>query len=292
MKHTKLLLTLILAAVATIAAETPAAPALPLYPMISVQGGTFLMGSNEGSFRVSERVHEVRVCSFLLSETEVTQELYTAVMQENPSYFKGPALPVDSVSWLDTILFCNALSLRSGLPPAYTIEGETVTWNRDSMGYRLPTEAEWEYAARGGVKGAVGNRALEKASFAGDPQGDSPGNPREYCWYAPNGASSTHPVKSKLPNQLGLYDMSGNVWEWCWDLFGDYPAEPVDNYAGSSAGRSRIYRGGSYLNQINQLRTTFRIWEAPALRARTMGFRIALDIEDPGCPQAARGRKP
>ncbi|MDR2072280.1 MAG: formylglycine-generating enzyme family protein [Spirochaetaceae bacterium] len=279
MKHIKLLTTLLLTAATTIAAETPGMPAeiAPLR-MISVRGGVFLMGSSESSFRVTERVHEVTVRSFLLSETEVTQELYTAIMKENPSYFKGPNLPVDSVSWLDTILFCNALSVRSGLPPAYTIEGETVIWDRGSKGYRLPTEAEWEYAARGGVNGAVGSTALEKASFAGDPQGDSPGNPREYCWFAPNGASSTHPVKSKLPNQLGLYDMSGNVWEWCWDLFGDYPAEPVDNYAGSSSGKSRIYRGGSYLNQINQLRTTFRIWEVPALRARTMGFRIARDI--------------
>ncbi|MDR2211249.1 MAG: formylglycine-generating enzyme family protein [Spirochaetaceae bacterium] len=273
MKYIKPLIMLLLAGANALAAEPPGMPA-----MISIRGGTFLMGSSENPFKDSERVHEVTVRSFLLSETEVTQELYIEVMKENPSVFKGPNLPVDSVSWMDAILFCNALSLRSGLSPAYTIEGETVIWNQESKGYRLPTEAEWEYAARGGLNGAAGNTPLEKASFAGDPRGDSPGNPQDYCWFAPNGARSTHPVKGKLPNQLGLYDMSGNVWEWCWDLFGNYPAEPVSSYTGSSTGNTRVYRGGSYLNQINQLRTTFRIWEKPALKASTLGFRIARSI--------------
>jgi formylglycine-generating enzyme required for sulfatase activity len=113
----------------------PAFTADPVKPvMVSVKGGTFSMGSNEGAFRTSEKVHEVTVRSFLLSETEITQELYAAVMNENPSFFKGGDLPVDSVSWFEAILFCNALSVRFGLPPAYTIEGENVTWIRESRG--------------------------------------------------------------------------------------------------------------------------------------------------------------
>jgi formylglycine-generating enzyme required for sulfatase activity len=265
MSKIKIVSILLLICSALFAAE-PSKPA-----MISVKGGTFYMGSNEGSFRTTERVHEVTVRPFLLSETEVTQELYTAVMNENPSYFKGNDLPVDSVSWFDAVLFCNALSLRLGLSPAYTIEGENVTWSREARGYRLPTEAEWEFAARGGINGTRGD-PLERSFFAG---GDISANPVDYCWFSPNGARSTHAVKGKLPNQLGLYDMSGNVWEWCWDWYSDYPERPVHDYRGAEAGKVKIYRGGAYLNSINQLRTTFRIWDTPALKYRTLGFRIA-----------------
>jgi formylglycine-generating enzyme required for sulfatase activity len=261
-----LVVALLFSAAAILTAADP--PVKPV--MISVKGGTFFMGSNEGAFRVTERVHETTVRPFLLSETEVTQELYAEVMNQNPSGFKGSQLPVETVSWLDAVLFCNALSLRSGLSPAYTVEGESVTWNRESKGYRLPTEAEWEYAARGGIYGDAG--PLEKAYFAG---GDASAGPQDYCWFSLNGAKTTHPVKSKLPNQLGFYDMSGNVWEWCWDWYADYPEGPVSDYLGAAAGRQRVYRGGAYLNNLNQLRTTFRIWDSPALKFRSLGFRIA-----------------
>jgi formylglycine-generating enzyme required for sulfatase activity len=236
--------------------------------MISVLGGTFFMGSNEN--RVTERVHEVTLRSFLLSETEVTQELYAAVMNENPSFFKGSSLPVDSVSWFDAIQFCNALSIRFGLTPAYTIEGGNVIWNREAKGYRLPTEAEWEFAARGGIYGPWGPQ--DRVFFAG---GDAEANPQDYSWFSSNARSGTRPVKEKLPNQLGLYDMSGNVWEWCWDWAADYPVDPVRDYTGPDAGRHRIYRGGSYLNHLNLLRASFRIWDPPAHTAASRGFRIA-----------------
>ncbi|MDR2700884.1 MAG: formylglycine-generating enzyme family protein [Spirochaetaceae bacterium] len=241
--------------------------------MVSVKGGNFFMGSNEGSFRTTERVHEVTLRPFFISETPVTQELYTAVMSKNPSAFKkGADFPVESVSWFDAVLFCNALSVRTGLSPAYAIEGEKVTWNRESKGFRLPTEAEWEFAARGGLYGAQGG-PLEKAFFAGGNAENSAA--QDYCWYSQNSAKTTHPVKSKLPNQLGLYDMSGNVWEWCWDWHDDYPAGPVTDYAGAATGRKRIYRGGSWYNNLNLLRTTFRISEDPSFKANSLGFRIA-----------------
>jgi len=242
----------------------------PLKPaMISVKGGSFFMGSNEGAFRNNEKVHEVTVSTFLISETPVTQELYMAVMKENPSVFKGSANPVDSVSWFDAVLFCNALSIQVGLSPAYTIEETKISWNREAKGYRLPTEAEWEFAARGGL---LGDRdPLEKAFFAG---GSEENNAADYCWFSLNSGRTTHPVKTKLPNQLGIYDMSGNVWEWCWDWHDDYPANPVPGYAGPDTGKRRIYRGGSYYNNASMQRVTFRISDDPALKASSRGFRI------------------
>jgi len=236
--------------------------------MVSVKGGTFFMGSNEN--RVTERVHEVTIRPFLISDTVITQELYFSVMNENPSYFKGSDYPVDSVSWFDAIRFCNALSVRFGLSPAYVIDGDNVTWLRESKGYRLPTEAEWEFAARGGPYGASGPQ--DKVFFSG---GDASANPQDYCWYSINAKTSPRTVRGKLPNQLGIYDMSGNVWEWCWDWYSDYPTESVVDYTGPAAGKYRIYRGGSYLNNLNQLRVSFRIWDPPAHKAASRGFRIA-----------------
>ena len=236
--------------------------------MISVRGGNFFMGSNEN--RVTERVHEVTIRSFLLSETPVTQWLYNAVMGDNPSVFKDDNNPVDSVSWFDAVQFCNALSALNNLPPAYIIDGENVTWNRASKGYRLPTEAEWEFAARGGINGPSGPQ--DRVYFAG---GDESASPLDFCWFSMNAKTAPHPVREKRPNQLGLYDMSGNVWEWCWDWHADYPTDPVVDYAGPATGKNRIYRGGSYLNNLGQLRASFRIWDSPALKVRSLGFRIA-----------------
>ena len=245
----------------------PARPA-----MVSVRGGAFFMGSNEN--RTTERVHEVTVRSFSISRTPVTQELYAAIMNENPSSFKGNDLPVESVDWFDAIRFCNALSITFGLPPAYIIEGDNVTWIRESRGYRLPTEAEWEFAARGGISGARGPQ--DRTFFAG---GDGTDNTtaQDYSWFSLNARNpaATRPVGGKLPNQLGLYDMSGNVWEWCWNWYADYPGDPVSDYTGPATGRHRVYRGGSYMNNLNQLRTSSRDWAIPVQKARSLGFRIA-----------------
>ncbi|MDR0447686.1 MAG: formylglycine-generating enzyme family protein [Treponema sp.] len=272
MKSNKIIfLLLICFAVHTLLAN-PANPSRPA--MIFVSGGTFFMGSNEN--RSTERVHEVTIRTFFLSETPVTQDLYTAVMNENPSFFKGGELPVDSVTWFDAVRFCNALSIRFGFIPAYTINGENVTWNRESRGYRLPTEAEWEFAARGGPLGPKGPQ--DRVYFAG---GDESANPLEYCWFSQNVRPSTgvrtgtQPVRGKLPNQLDLYDMSGNVWEWCWDWHDVYPIDPVSDYSGPATGKQRIYRGGSYLNSLPQLRSSFRIWSPPVYKAQSLGFRIA-----------------
>jgi len=274
MKHIKAIYILMLLAVLPTVQSAFSIEASLKPSMISVKGGTFFMGSNEGAFRNNEKVHEATVRSFLISETQVTQELYTAVMNQNPSVFRGANHPVDSVTWFDAVLFCNALSVSFGLSPAYTIQGENVTWNRDARGYRLPTEAEWEFAARGGIHGFQG--PLDKAFYAGGSEENF--SPLDYCWFSQNSARTTHPVKSKLPNQLGLYDMSGNVWEWCWDWYDDYPTDPANDYAGPASGRKRVYRGGSFFNNnLNMLRATFRISELPSFKANSLGFRIALN---------------
>jgi formylglycine-generating enzyme required for sulfatase activity len=229
--------------------------------MIRVEGGTFLMGSDEKS---NERPHEVTLSTFFIAETEVTQALWKAVMGNNPSAFRGDTLPVDSVSWLDAVRFCNALSEKEGLVPAYEISGDTVAWNKTANGYRLPTESEWEYAARGGPRGAS-----DRAAYAGGE------NPQELGWYDANSGRASKPVKSKAPNGLGLYDMSGNLWEWCWDYYGEYPREASVNPEGAAASARRVLRGGAWFNPVNLLKVTYRYWNAPGFKVNSAGFRLA-----------------
>jgi formylglycine-generating enzyme required for sulfatase activity len=227
------------------------------------------MGSREEAYTVNERVHEAKVSSFFIAETEVTQALWEAVMGTKPSHFTGDDRPVDSVSWFDAVRFCNALSEKEGLAPAYEISGTVVSWISGARGYRLPTETEWEYAARGGAQSGRSSEAPDRPLYAGGE------NPEPLGWFNANSGKSSHPVKSKAPNELGLYDMSGNLWEWCWDYFGEYPREPVSDPRGAAESTRRVLRGGAWFTPVHLLRVTNRYWNTPSFKANSVGFRLA-----------------
>ena len=182
---------------------------------------------------------------FSILATEVTQELYESVMDKNPSYFKEEKnLPVEQVSWYDAVGFCNRLSKKAGLAPAYSIDGSSVEWNRNANGYRLPTVEEWKYAAKGG----------QEFKYSGSDNLDEVG------WYDKNSEEKTHPVAQKNSNVYGLYDMSGNVWEWCWD------SDP-----GSSKPR---YCGGSWIHRADICVVDYKNWNYASITSYDVGFRI------------------
>jgi formylglycine-generating enzyme required for sulfatase activity len=240
----------------------------PTPNMIFVEGGTFWMGSNEAAYKSTELAYQVEVSSFYISETEITQEVWTSAMGSNPSQFKNPLKPVEMVSWLDAVHFCNALSEKEGLEKAYEISGSRVTCNWEANGYRLPTEAEWEYAARGGSEYAVQEDPLSKAFYAGGQ------NAGDFAWFDANSNKETKSVKTKAPNELGLYDMSGNVWEWCWDWMGAYPKGVTKDPKGLQTGNTKVVRGGAWFTPVNLCRVTYRFWNVQSFKANSVGFRV------------------
>ncbi len=241
----------------------------PLIPrMVYVRGGTFWMGSNEVAYKSTEQTYQAEISSFYISETEVTQETWASVMGTNPSSFRGNSRPVEMVSWLDAIKFCNTLSEKEGLEKVYEISGSQVTCNWLANGYRLPTEAEWEYAARGGDRKVTQEQTLDKAFYSGSE------NVEDVAWFAANSSNETKPVKTKAPNELGLYDMSGNVWEWCWDWMGSYPKGTAKDPRGLETGNIKVLRGGAWFTPVNLCRVTYRFWNAPTFKANSVGFRI------------------
>lgn len=223
--------------------------------MVRVEGGTFTMGSNvtpKGvrlTYALAKPEHRVTVDGYWIGRYEVTQGLWKAVMGENPSKFKGNELPVECVSWEDAQRFVLLLSQMTG------------------RRFRLPTEAEWEYAARGGkVKG-------ESFPFAGcerDVLGD-------FCWYCVNSEGCTHPVGQKSPNSLGLYDMSGNVAEWCQDWVEEYPKEEQTNPRGPKSGENRVLRGGHYGSTSAACTVYDRGWYLPSGKYEFYGLRVVME---------------
>jgi formylglycine-generating enzyme required for sulfatase activity len=236
--------------------------------LVLIPAGEFLMGSpdeDKDAFAEEKPRHRVKITRpFYLGVHEVTQDQYRAVMGQNPSDFKGSDdLPVEQVSWLDAVTFCNALSEREQRTPFYRIDGTEVT-AVGGNGYRLPSEAEWEYACRAG-------------STTSHPFGDDARDLGEHAWYTENSGSKTHPVGRKRPNAWGLYDTLGNVWEWCSDGYdGDfYKQSPIDDPAGPSRATDRVIRGGSWATGPRLLRSAFRYRYVPGYRDFILGFRVA-----------------
>ena len=212
--------------------------------MVYVSGGTFLMGSplSDAERDKDEGPQaEVTVQNFDMSKYEITQAQYKAVMGSNPSSFKGDDLPVDSVSWAEAVEFCRRLSKTTGRE------------------YRLPTEAEWEYACRSGTKGPY------------------PGNIESLMWYDANSGNQTHPVGRKQPNGFGLYDMNGNVWEWCQSKYAPYPYRADDGREDLNSTDARVMRGGSWRSPAKGCRASYRRRVPPD--DRTIGFRIVLPAQ-------------
>ena len=219
------------------------------FTMVFVKGGTFTMGatSEQGDDAESEEepTHRVTLSDYYIGQTEVTQDLWQAVMGSNPSEWKGPDLPVEYVSWNDCQTFISRLNQLTG------------------RRFRLPTEAEWEYAARGGNKSSG-------YKYSGSNDIGS------VAWYDGNSGSKTHPVGQKQANELGIYDMSGNVWEWCQDWYGSYSSSDQTNPQGPSSASYRVIRGGSWFNFARLCWVSFRFNCFPDISAYSLGLRLAL----------------
>ena len=206
--------------------------------LVLIRPGSFMMGSDSGG---EKPVHKVILTqSFYLGKFEVTQEQWQAVMGSNPSNFKGPKLPVENVSWDDCQSFLAELQVKTGRK------------------FMLPTEAQWEYACRAGTTG------------------DYAGNLDAMAWYSENSGNTTHPVGQTRANAWGLYDMHGNVLEWCADRYSDYPSDAVSDPAGPSSGSFRVYRGGSWYDPADFCRSACRNWRIPGGRNYCLGLRLAL----------------
>ena len=240
---------------------------------VRIEAGTFTMGSPEDELGrdVDEPQHEVTLTrDFYIAEMEVTQAQWVSVMGSNPSYFPGcDECPVDKVSWTGAVYYCNALSALEGLSPAYEINAGIVTWDPEAHGYRLPTEAEWEYACRAGTTTAFYNGPIIE-SYCEDPNMD------EIGWYCGNDSNHTEEVGRKPPNPWGLYDMSGNLWEWCWDWKDYYDVGPVVDPTGPDSGTDRVFRGGSWSHYALHCRSASRHQGGVLYKVSTVGFRPAI----------------
>jgi formylglycine-generating enzyme required for sulfatase activity len=267
--------------------------------MVFIQGGTFTMGctaeQQPDCFGDESPAHEVTLTDFYMGKYEVTQEQWESLMGytqaqmrdlANPTWSLfgiGNAYPIYYVSWYDAAVFCNRLSEQQGYTPCYYADAGytlvygksgstwslpntgTVYWKPDVKGYRLPTEAEWEYAARGGNM-SMGYK------YAGSNDLNA------VAWYSANSGFTSHIVGTKAANELGLYDMSGNVFEWCYDWYnsGYYSSSPACAPLGGVGGEGRVFRGGSWYLNARYCRSALRYYDAPTFRYYNIGFRLVL----------------
>ena len=217
--------------------------------LVLIPAGTFLMGSpdsEKGRVPHEGPQHEVTISGpFYMGITEVTQAQYEAVMGTNPSWSRGATTPVTHVSWNDVTEFCKKLSEKTG------------------QSVRPPTEAEWEYACRAGSKTRF---------YSGDADEDL----EDYAWSEANSGGTAHPVGQKQPNAWGLYDIHGNVWEWCADWYGEYPKGPVTDPQGPASGTYRVLRGGCWFTAPSVHRSAVRVLDPPSKRTDIYGFRVVV----------------
>lgn len=261
---------------------------------ISVEGGHFQMGSDDG-YPIEQPVHTVTVGGFSLAKYEVTVSMFREFVEDtgyqtsaekgdggwilagaaweqradanwrNPYFPQTDSHPVTMVSWYDAVEYCNWRSEQEGRTPVYTISEEDVSWDRSADGYRLPTEAEWEFAARGG-------NSSREYQYSGSS------DPDDSAWYKNNSGGETHPVGSQQANELGLHDMSGNVWEWCWDWMADYQSDDQSDPIGPPSGAARVMRGGSWTSLATYLRSGYRTGYFPGNSHAYNGFRVVAPL--------------
>ena len=239
--------------------------------MVLLPAGQFTMG-DDGGEEDERPARTVRVDAFYMDKCEVTQEAYEALMGKNPSKAKAPDKPVEQVSWYNATRYCNMRSLREGLEPCY--DADTLDCDFSASGYRLPTEAEWEYACRAGTG--------TKYSF-----GNGPADLGRYGWFEGNSGNATHPVGRKQANPWGLHDVHGNVAEWCHDAYDDayYGVAPGENPTGPPAGDERVLRGGSWQSSEDVCRSSARYSDAPGFADVCFGY----DAYGFRCVKAATG---
>ena len=268
-------------------AMEPKGPAAVADGFALITGGSFLMGSPESeNWRIDdETLHEVTVSSFYIDPYETTQAEYIRVMGENPSAFSGNDLPVESITWYDAILFANAKSVDAGLTPAYSISDESVEWDRSANGYRLPTEAEWEYACRAGTETPFNTeRSLDAndANFYGHyPYEIEENYFNDFVLEARPGQyrQTTVAVGIFYESRWGLYDMHGNVNEWCWDYYGAYDLENTVDPVGAESGTRHVYRGGGWNDFGKNMRSAYRAAGQSDLRSANLGVRLVRNAD-------------
>ncbi len=230
----------------------------PAIELLAIAAGEFMMGSGQG-FGYEQPLHKVSISTdFQMSKYEITQKIWQLVMNDNPSSVKSANLPVMNITWNDAVEFCNRLSKLYGLDTAYIVKNNKIELSAASTGFRLPTEAEWEYACRAGTK----------SDFPGSGKIDEMG------WYNANSAYNPHPVGTKKANNWGLFDMNGNVWEWCWDWYGSdyYSVSPTTDPQGPATGKRHVLRGGSCSDGATFARSSNRTF--PAKDFTHCGLRI------------------
>ena len=224
------------------------------FKMIKVEGGTFTMGATaeqgKDAYDNERPAHQVTLTDYYIGQTQVTQALWKAVMGDNPSKFTGDNLPVEQVSWKDCQIFIEKLN-------------SMLSKELGGKRFALPTEAQWEYAARGGNQS-------KGYTYAGSKEID------DVAWCIHNSGKQTHPVAQKRPNELGLYDMSGNVWEWCQDWYGNYSSNAQTNPQGPARGTNRVFRGGSWRYFTEYCRVSYRWGYKPGDRIYFLGLRLCL----------------